>query len=70
MKALAAKGLSRFASHGSLPALRGGSNRTIRATMRRLLDLPARIVHGGHGESFDRAWMREIAQEYLDRGSA
>ena len=38
-----------------------------RATMRRLLDLPVRIVHGGHGASFGEARMKEIAKEYLDR---
>ena len=38
-----------------------------RATMRRLLDLPVRIVHGGHGESFGDVRLKEIAQEYLDR---
>jgi glyoxylase-like metal-dependent hydrolase (beta-lactamase superfamily II) len=39
-----------------------------RATMRRLLDLPIRIGHGGHGPSFDRSRMREIAADYLKRG--
>lgn len=38
-----------------------------RATMRRLIDLPVRIVHGGHGESFREARLKEIAREYLDR---
>jgi glyoxylase-like metal-dependent hydrolase (beta-lactamase superfamily II) len=38
-----------------------------RATMRRLLALPARLVHPGHGESFGAERMREIAQAYLDR---
>ena len=38
-----------------------------RATMRRLLDLPVSIVHGGHGESFGEARLKEIAREYLDR---
>ncbi len=37
-----------------------------RATMRRLIELPVRIVHGGHGESFDAVRMRTIAQHYLD----
>ena len=41
-----------------------------RATMRRLLDLPIRIGHGGHGPSFDRSRMREIAADYLKRGEA
>lgn len=38
-----------------------------RATMRRLMDLPIRIGHGGHGPSFDRARMRAIARAYLER---
>ncbi len=38
-----------------------------RRTMRRLLDLPIRIGHGGHGPSFDRARMREIAAGYLEK---
>ncbi len=38
-----------------------------RATMRRLVDLPVRIVHGGHGASFGEARLKEIAREYLDR---
>jgi glyoxylase-like metal-dependent hydrolase (beta-lactamase superfamily II) len=42
------------------------SNRAdYRATMRRLLDLPIRIGHGGHGPSFDGVRMREIASDYL-----
>lgn len=36
-----------------------------RGTMRRLLDLPIRIGHGGHGPSFSRQRMREIAAGYL-----
>ena len=35
--------------------------------MRRLIDLPVSVVHGGHGESFDGQRMREIARGYLDR---
>ncbi|ESY67840.1 MULTISPECIES: MBL fold metallo-hydrolase [Mesorhizobium] len=34
-------------------------------TMRRLLDLPIRIGHGGHGPSFDGERMRAIATAYL-----
>lgn len=37
-----------------------------RHTMRRLLDLPIRIGHGGHGPSFTRQRMREIASRYLE----
>jgi hypothetical protein len=35
--------------------------------MQRLLDLPIRIGHGGHGPSFDARRMREIATGYLRR---
>ncbi|MDQ2703679.1 MAG: MBL fold metallo-hydrolase, partial [Pseudomonadota bacterium] len=38
-----------------------------RATMRKLLDLSLRIVHGGHGESFGEARLKEIARDYLER---
>jgi glyoxylase-like metal-dependent hydrolase (beta-lactamase superfamily II) len=36
-----------------------------RVTMARIFDLPVRIVHGGHGESFDAKRMREIAERYV-----
>jgi glyoxylase-like metal-dependent hydrolase (beta-lactamase superfamily II) len=36
-----------------------------RETMERLLHLPIRIGHGGHGPSFSRERMREIAANYL-----
>lgn len=40
-------------------------------SMRRLRDLPARIVHGGHKDSFGRARMIEIIDRYLAaRGGA
>lgn len=35
------------------------------ATMRRLLELPVRVAHGGHAESIDRLRMREIAEDFL-----
>lgn len=38
-------------------------------TMRRIMDLDVRIVHGGHGESFGRARMREIARDYISAKS-
>lgn len=38
-----------------------------RRNMTRLLDLPARIGHGGHGPSFSGRRMREIAADYLQR---
>lgn len=44
------------------------SDRTAyRETMRRLIDLPIRIGHGGHGPSFDRARMKTMARDYLAR---
>ena len=36
-------------------------------TMRRLETLPARVVHGGHGPSFDGARLRQLARGYLPR---
>lgn len=36
-------------------------------TMRRLLRLDARVVHGGHDPSFDGTRLREIALEYLSQ---
>jgi glyoxylase-like metal-dependent hydrolase (beta-lactamase superfamily II) len=38
-------------------------------TMRRLRDLPARQVHGGHEASFDGTRLREICDDYLQRCS-
>ncbi len=35
----------------------------------RLLDLPIRIGHGGHGPSFSRQRMHEIAAGYLQPGA-
>lgn len=37
------------------------------ATMRRLEQLPARTVHGGHDPSFDGARLRQLARAYLER---
>jgi glyoxylase-like metal-dependent hydrolase (beta-lactamase superfamily II) len=36
-------------------------------TMRRLEQLPARVVHGGHDPSFDGARLRQLARGYLER---
>ena len=36
------------------------------ATMERLLEIPARIVHGGHFPSFDGERMRVLIRQYLD----
>ena len=36
-------------------------------TMRRLENLPARVVHAGHDPSFDGRRLKELARDYLDR---
>jgi glyoxylase-like metal-dependent hydrolase (beta-lactamase superfamily II) len=36
-------------------------------TMRRLRDLDARIVHGGHDDSFGRTRLLELVDDYLAR---
>jgi glyoxylase-like metal-dependent hydrolase (beta-lactamase superfamily II) len=36
-------------------------------TMRRLENLPARIVHAGHDPSFDGGRLKQLARAYLDR---
>lgn len=38
-------------------------------SMQRLLELPVSTVHPGHEQSFDRARMRELCEEYLRRRS-
>ena len=40
------------------------------ATMKRILDLPVRVVHGGHFPSFDGARYRELIREYLNEKGA
>ena len=37
------------------------------ATMKRLRDLPVRVVHGGHDPSFDRDRLIEICDRFLAR---
>ena len=37
------------------------------ATMRRLRELPVRVVHGGHEPSFDGARLVELCDAYLAR---
>ena len=34
-------------------------------SMRRLRDVPVRIVHGGHDDSFDRARLLELIDGYV-----
>ncbi len=49
---------------GNLP---GSDLPTYVKTLRRLLDLPVGIVHGGHDSSFGGERLKEIATEYLRR---
>ena len=36
------------------------------ATMKRILDIPVRVVHGGHFPSFDGGRYRELIRAYMD----
>ncbi len=49
-----------------LDELPGSDKAVYRNTMKRLLELPVKIVHGGHVGSFGRDRLREIATAYLD----
>jgi glyoxylase-like metal-dependent hydrolase (beta-lactamase superfamily II) len=40
------------------------------ATMKRILDLPVRLVHGGHFPSFDGARYRTLIHQYLEQKGA
>lgn len=40
------------------------------ATLRRLRDMPVRVVHGGHDPSFDKARLDQIVETYLERWGA
>lgn len=53
-----------------LDELPGSDQIQYQATMRRLLDLPVNVVHGGHDESFGRARLKEIATAYLEARAA
>jgi glyoxylase-like metal-dependent hydrolase (beta-lactamase superfamily II) len=55
---------------GLVDSLPGCDRELYRQTMLRLTTLPVRIVHGGHGDSFDGRRMHEIAQDYLDGRAA
>ncbi len=48
-----------------LDELRGSDVDQYLSTMRRLRDLPADVVHGGHEASFGRARLVEICDDYL-----
>ncbi len=52
-----------------LDELPGSEITTYLDTMRRLVQLPARVVHAGHDPSFDGARLRELAKAYLERRS-
>ena len=49
-----------------LDDLPGSDKEVYRNTMKRLLELPVNIVHGGHVGSFGRDRLREIASAYID----
>ena len=49
-----------------LDELPGSNPARYRDTMRRLLELPVEVVHGGHDASFGRVRLQEIATAYLD----
>ena len=40
------------------------------ATMKKILDLPVRVVHGGHFPSLDGARYRALIQDYLTEKGA
>ena len=50
-----------------LDELSGSSIEDYLMTMRRLENLPARVIHAGHDPSFDGARLRQLAREYLQR---
>ncbi len=50
-----------------LDELPGSDIAVYRQTMRRLLRLPAEVVHAGHDPSFDGRRLRALARAYLDR---
>ena len=52
-----------------LDDLPGSDPEVYRKTMARLLKLPADVIHGGHGESFGREKLTEIATAYLQFNS-
>lgn len=54
---------------GLVDDIAGADIATYVETMRRITQLEVRIVHGGHGESFGQARMREIARAYIDAKS-
>jgi glyoxylase-like metal-dependent hydrolase (beta-lactamase superfamily II) len=49
-----------------LDELPGSDIRSYVATMKRLLELPVRVVHAGHDASFGRARLQELARAYLE----
>jgi glyoxylase-like metal-dependent hydrolase (beta-lactamase superfamily II) len=53
-----------------LDAIIGADRSQYRQSLRRLLDLPVRLVHPGHGPSFGRARLHEIIHDYLASAAA
>jgi glyoxylase-like metal-dependent hydrolase (beta-lactamase superfamily II) len=56
-----------YESGDLLDELPGSSVSDYVSSMRRLRDLPVRIVHGGHDDSFGRPRLLELIDEYLAR---
>ncbi|MDB6091383.1 MAG: hypothetical protein JWN85_4167 [Gammaproteobacteria bacterium] len=52
-----------------LDELPGSDRATYRRTMERLLELPVNVVHAGHGCSFGRERLAQLARGYLERSS-
>ena len=50
-----------------LDEIAGADIAVYRRTMKRLLTLPVRVVHGGHDGSFGAGRLKQIAQAYLHR---
>ena len=48
-----------------LDELEGSNIEDYVASMRRLLDVPAKVVHGGHDDSFGRERLHELIDEYV-----
>jgi glyoxylase-like metal-dependent hydrolase (beta-lactamase superfamily II) len=53
-----------------LDQIPGADPEVYRATMRRMRDLPAEVIHAGHEDSFGRARLVELVDSYLEKGTA
>jgi glyoxylase-like metal-dependent hydrolase (beta-lactamase superfamily II) len=52
-----------------LDQLPGSDGQAYRVTMERLIDLPVEVVHAGHGRSFGRERLVQLARSYLERAA-